>query len=153
LFDGKLVIKEVHMGLTLLDESLINKSALRKTWERGIRSPDTTSQMIDLCIYDPYFVAELLHASDNRNHQQDLFIADHLTHHLAPYKKFLITQGEVMLDEIKAWKLLCQHRDLEKIADKHLARLPSKVNVWVEQIHHEERKLFMARAELIRSAG
>jgi hypothetical protein len=141
------------MGLTLLDEALINKSSIRKAWDRGIRSADITSQMIDLCIYDPFFVAELLHTSVDRTHQQDLFIADHLIHHLAPYKKFLITQGDVMLDEIKAWKLLCQHRDLEKIADKHLARLPSKVNVWMEQIHHEERKLFMARAELIRSAG
>lgn len=141
------------MGLTLLDEALINKSSIRKAWDRGIRSADITSQMIDLCIYDPFFVAELLHTSVDRTHQQDLFIADHLIHHLAPYKKFLITQGDVMLDEIKAWKLLCQHRDLEKIADQHLARLPSKVNVWMEQIHHEERKLFMARAELIRTAG
>lgn len=141
------------MGLTLLDESLINKSSIRKAWERGIRSADMTSQMIDLCIYDPFFVAQLLNSSENRQHQDDLFIADHLIHHLAPYKKFMATNGARELDEIKAWELLCKHRDLEKLADKHLARLPAKVSVWMEQVHQEERKLFMARSELICSAS
>lgn len=141
------------MGLTYLAESLIDKSALRKIWERGIRSPDTTSQIIDLCIYDPLFVAQLLHSSTDPRNEHDVFIADHLVHHLAPYKKFLPYHEVSALDEHKAWKLLSQHRDWEKIADYHMSRIPSKVAVWLEQVHQEERKLFVARSELIRSAG
>ena len=136
------------MALTYFPESIIQKDKIEAAWLQGVRLPETESQLIDLCVYDPLFVAQLLVRSVQQN---DEFVIDHLIHHLAPYAKYLAHRPS--LEEHQAWKIIANHRPWYHLIERHLARLPKYERIWKEQVHREERVLFETRAAISQHAN